>query len=157
MLWKYLKRKGINIKFAIVGSREFDDYKLFKKIIKLSKFKITEICSGGAKGVDSLAEKYAEENNIPIKVFPAEWNNLSQEGAIIKERENPWTKKKEKYCSNAGLLRNTKIINYSECCIAIPLENSRGTLDDINKAKKKGIPIYVYETPEEEKEYDYEF
>ena len=40
----------------------------------LEKINITEIVSGKAKGADSLGEKYASLNNIPVKEFPANWN-----------------------------------------------------------------------------------
>lgn len=43
---------------------------------------ITEIVSGTARGIDRMGERYAKENNIPIKRFPAEcitfWNKQSK-------------------------------------------------------------------------------
>ena len=33
----------------------------------------TEIISGGAKGIDTLAEKYADENNIPKLIIKPEY------------------------------------------------------------------------------------
>jgi predicted Rossmann fold nucleotide-binding protein DprA/Smf involved in DNA uptake len=62
------------MKVAIVGGRDFCDYNLFNKVIeKLFEkdiFKeVTEIISGGAKGTDSLAEKYGNECNIKTKIF----------------------------------------------------------------------------------------
>jgi hypothetical protein len=133
-------------------------------VIKKSKFKITEVVSGGAKGVDSLAERYSREvlKKEPV-VFKPNWNDLTQPGAIIKKKTNPWTGQLEEYVSNATLLRNTKIIEYSECCIALPSATTNGTRDGITKAKKKGIPLHVHE-PEPENsvektddEYEYLF
>lgn len=34
-----------------------------------------KLVSGGAKGADALAERYASENNIEIEVFNADWQN----------------------------------------------------------------------------------
>ena len=42
------------MKVIIAGSRNFTDYKVLQDAIKNSGFKITEVVSGGAKGVDSL-------------------------------------------------------------------------------------------------------
>lgn len=36
------------------------------------------IISGGATGVDSLAERYAKENGIDCKVFEAKWNKYGK-------------------------------------------------------------------------------
>jgi hypothetical protein len=54
------------ITVAVVVSRDFKDLNLLKKT--LSKLTITVIVSGGALGADLLAERYADENNIP-KIF----------------------------------------------------------------------------------------
>jgi predicted Rossmann fold nucleotide-binding protein DprA/Smf involved in DNA uptake len=59
------------MKTIIAGSRYIQDYSLLDKVIKKSGFKITEIISGTAKGVDRLGEKYALDNNIPLSKYPA--------------------------------------------------------------------------------------
>ena len=63
---------------AIVGTRTFNDYKLLKKKVDEinKKTKINMIVSGGAKGADKLAEKYAKENKIPTKIFIPNWKKL---------------------------------------------------------------------------------
>lgn len=111
---------------GICGTRDYDNYEYFEKIINnwITKYgKIDKIVSGGATGIDSLAEKYAIIHKIPIIIHRAEW---------------------EKYNKKAGPIRNTKIVNDSTHLIACPSINSIGTYDTINKAKKKGIPIDIY-------------
>jgi len=103
------------MKFAIVGSRTFENYDLVKKTLK--DLEITEIVSGGAKGADSLAEKYAKENNIPTKIFKPDW---------------------EKFGRAAGMIRNKHIIDYSEKVIAFWDGISKGTKNSIDHAKKQG-------------------
>ncbi len=53
------------MKVIIAGLRGFNDYDLFKseleKIIHNNAIEISEIVSGGASGVDIMAEKYANE------------------------------------------------------------------------------------------------
>jgi predicted Rossmann fold nucleotide-binding protein DprA/Smf involved in DNA uptake len=41
---------------AIVGGRDFDDYEQFKSCVDGEKIKFKSIISGGARGVDTLAE-----------------------------------------------------------------------------------------------------
>lgn len=105
---------------GIIGSRTFDDYELLKRSINLSG--VSEICSGGAKGADSLAEKLAGEFSIPIKIYYPDW---------------------KLYGKIAGFRRNSDIVSYSDKIYAFWDGESKGTLDSINKAKKLNKPIMV--------------
>lgn len=139
------------MKVAIVGDRNITNYKLVEKAIKQSGFEITEVVSGGARGVDSLAKQWAQKNCIPYKEFAADWDNIKAKNAIVKT--NKWGKK---YNANAGFERNSKIQNYSDAVIAIQIFGpTPGTQDTIRKAKKRGIPVYIYE--KEDDEYEYKF
>lgn len=55
------------MRLAIVGSREFENYDLVcEKVAKIQETqKIDLIVSGGAKGADTLAKKYAALNHNP--------------------------------------------------------------------------------------------
>lgn len=113
---------------GIVGSRYYADYSKFKRIINkyMSSnnidMKDLTICSGGAKGIDTMAERYAKEYNLPTIVHLPEW---------------------DKYGRAAGPLRNTLIINDSDRLVAFLHSNSVGTKDSINKARKKGIDVFI--------------
>lgn len=111
---------------AIVGCRRFKNYELFKeKIQEWEKIngEITMIVSGGASGADSLAEKYAKEFNKGIMIYKPNW---------------------DLYKKAAGILRNTDIINNSDKVIAFPSKMSVGTWDSVNKAKKAGKEVTIY-------------
>uniref|UniRef100_A0A6C0JSY8 YspA cpYpsA-related SLOG domain-containing protein n=1 Tax=viral metagenome TaxID=1070528 RepID=A0A6C0JSY8_9ZZZZ len=108
---------------GIVGSRNGADYKWFKKQVKsqLREWDIPlediTIVSGGAPGIDSLAEQFAKEKDVPIIIFPANW---------------------DKYKLAAGPIRNTKIVNKITHLIAFPDPiKSIGTYGTIRKAKTK--------------------
>lgn len=124
-----------------------------KKAVKKSGFKITEVVSGKEpNGVDSLGEQWADENNIPVKEFPAEWNNLKLPGADI--RLNKW---KKKYVHNAGFLRNQDMADYADALIAIPGQGG-GTHDMIKRAKEKKLKVFVYDDSQKsDEEYEYHF
>jgi hypothetical protein len=111
------------IVLGIVGSRYFDDYDEFKKILTQwikDNGTIDEIVSGGANGVDSMAKKYANENKIKFTVYEADWNT---------------------YGDKAGPMRNTKIVEKANCLLALPGPESTGTWDTVIKAQKKKIKI----------------
>lgn len=131
------------MKLAVVGSRRFGNYDLYffdnnrdsaiaKKLteidyqylcFKLKGLNITEIISGGAKGADSLAERYANENNIFMTVFIPEWSL---------------------YGKSAGYRRNELIVENSDEVYAFWDGESPGTKHSIELAKKLNKPITVF-------------
>jgi len=113
------------MKIAIVGSRGFDDYDMMNEVLFSSVSPNEDIIiSGGAKGADSLAEQFAKENDIECKVIEADWDTFGK---------------------SAGMLRNSQIVEESDHIIAFWDGKSKGTLDTINKAKKKGIePLVIF-------------
>ena len=136
------------MKVIIAGGRDFDDYDRLKKAIEQSGFNITEVVSGGAKGADSLGEQWASENGIVVTPFPAKWNDLKQEGAVIKI--NKWGRK---YNAMAGFSRNEKMAEYADALIAV--EGGNGTADMIKRAKKHKLQIHEYEMADEDYEYKF--
>jgi predicted Rossmann fold nucleotide-binding protein DprA/Smf involved in DNA uptake len=145
----------MGLKVAIVGSREIEDYELVKQAIEASGYEIGLVISGGARGVDSLGEQWAKENKVKIDRKSAEWDNLEAPGAVIKERMNPWSKKKEKYNAHAGFARNSDMVKLADAVIAIQLEDTSGTQDTIKKAKDKGIPVFIYPPRDENEKKTY--
>lgn len=109
------------MKTAVVGSRGFNDQTLFDSV--MSEFSPSAIISGGADGADSMAAEYAKKNGIELVEFLPDW---------------------KQHGSAAGPIRNKMIIEAADMCIAFWDGKSRGTLNSINLAKKKGIPVYVY-------------
>ena len=136
------------VKVIIAGGREFHDYELLKRAIKQSGFEITEVVSGGARGADSLGERWAQENNIPIKKFPAKWKELNVKGAVIKV--NKWG---QKYNVNAGFMRNEEMAKYADALIAV--EGGNGTADMVKRAKKHKLKVHKYEKSDDEYEYKF--
>lgn len=110
------------MKVAIVGSRNIniEDIGIYIPI------EVTEIVSGGAKGVDACAKKYAIENNIKFTEFLPEYSI---------------------YGKFAPLKRNLKIIDYSDIVIAFWNGSSKGTKYTIDKCKQIGkrIVIHMYD------------
>jgi len=140
----------VTIKIIIAGGRNFDDYKQVCDAVKRSKFDVTEIVSGAAKGADTLGERYADENGIPKKLFPAEWNNLTAEGAVIEI--NNWGKK---YNKLAGFSRNKDMGEYADALIA--MDGGNGTSHMIKSMKGQDKPVFVYKESDYLKNDDYDY
>jgi len=128
------------MRLAVICSRTFKDYNLLKsKLDYINNLKqITCIVSGGSNGADKLAEKWADDNNIPKKIYLAEWNNLDVEHCQIK-----YNKYGNAYNCLAGYNRNEDIIKNSDRVLAFWDNSSKGTLHSINLAKKYNKPIKV--------------
>ena len=75
----------------IVGSRAYDDYETFSKIVDkaLSSKQDQEIVivSGGAKGADQMAERYAKEHNHHLIVMEADWDNLGKKAGPVRNEQ----------------------------------------------------------------------
>lgn len=112
------------MKVAVIGSRSFKDYAEVQRVLSgLSG--ITEIISGGAIGVDTLGEKYANEKGIPTKIFLPDWY---------------------KYGNAAAFIRNTDIVENADIVVAFWDQESKGTKDSIDKAYKLNKKILIVNT-----------
>ena len=110
------------MKVIIAGSRNIVDYEVVKEAIEESQFTLKTVVSGGAKGVDSLGEQYAEAMNIPLHVYKADW---------------------ERHGRAAGPIRNRKMAENADALIAIWDGKSRGTKNMIETAQKLKLLVYV--------------
>ena len=66
----------------IVGSRSFSDYELFvaKCDLLLRNWGSVVIVSGGARGADALAKRYAVDRGYCYMEFPADWDTYGRRG-----------------------------------------------------------------------------
>jgi hypothetical protein len=123
----------VNLRIIIAGSRSFYDYDFAKEKIDevIAKYpnSSVEIISGGAKGADSLGIQYAQEHDIELTVYYAQWAN---------------------YGKSAGFIRNTQMAQWAKergskgILIAFWDGESRGTSHMVNIAKKKKIKTYIF-------------
>lgn len=120
----YLDSNGLKV--IIAGGRNITDYDYLLDAIKKSGFSISEIVCGKAKGVDSMGEQYSISNNIPVIPFPAIWE---VNGVVDK---------------GAGFKRNQQMADYADALILIYNGHSKGSSDMLQRAKKKGLKIFVY-------------
>ena len=83
----------------VAGSRTFNDYRLLRnKLDQILANKLPDIVivSGGARGADTLGERYAQEKGLPVKQFPADWDtSTANEPAICATKRwrampTPW-------------------------------------------------------------------
>ena len=107
------------MKVAVIGSRGLQVDNLGKYLPKDT----TEIVSGGARGVDTSARKYAMEHGLKLTEYLPEY---------------------DKYGRGAPLKRNITIIENADLVLAFWDGSSRGTKYVIENCKKRNIPLKIY-------------
>jgi len=104
------------MKLLIVGSRSITDFDLSPYISK----DVDTIISGGANGIDTLAEKYADENRLSK--------------FIVRPRY-------DLYGRAAPLRRNEQMVDLADAVLVIWDGQSKGTQYTLKHTKKKNKPI----------------
>ena len=122
------------LRVIIAGSRDFNDYKLLKKsaieiITKKTMLPdLTRIISGGARGADTLGERFANEMGLEISRFIPDWDGLGKRAGYVRNAEMA------KFAVEDG--------NYG-VLIAFWDGQSRGTKHMIDLANKYGLEVHV--------------
>ncbi len=106
------------MKIAVIGSRNL-------KVENLEEYlpvDCTEIVSGGAKGIDECASKYAKAHDITLTEFLPQY---------------------EKYSRAAPIVRNKQIVDYADSVLAFWDGRSKGTNSVIRYCEKTGKPCKI--------------
>ncbi len=106
------------MKLLVAGSRNIDNINLELYIPKETTF----IISGGAAGVDTLAEEYADKHRISKLILRPRY---------------------DLYRRNAPLKRNDEMVDICDQVLVFWDGVSKGTKHTIDYAKKIGKPIEV--------------
>ena len=113
------------MRVAIVGSRDIQDKEeyWYNKICGNVPANCTEIVSGGADGIDTLARRYAKEHGLLFKEFPPEYG---------------------RYGKPAAFIRNTQIVEYAHMVLAFWDGKSKGTADTVIKCYQLNKPVEIF-------------
>jgi hypothetical protein len=118
-----------------VGSSRFYDYEVFENLIEQwvdANGYPDLIIVGGASGVDYMAERWADNNSIPIAIFTEEWSDTNR---TLRDSGRP----------EAPNTLTEKILNAATDILAIPSKTSKWTRIIIEMGQKRNIPITIHE------------
>ena len=113
------------MKLAVTGSRTFCDYAWLEQCL-LRSFRVEDIeavVSGGARGADTLAARFARRHGIALIEIRADW---------------------ERHGKKAGPMRNSEIIREADVLAAFWDGASAGTRDTLAKARRAGLRVLIY-------------
>ncbi len=130
-----LNSDGEIINLAIVGSSRFYDFMIFEEVVEswIEENGYPDmIIVGGASGVDYMAERWADNNSVPIAVFTEEWGNPARSLVDSGRAEAPNT-------------LTEKILNGASHILAMPSPTSKWTRIVIDRAALEGIHTVVHE------------
>lgn len=108
------------MKVLVCGGRDFNSLALLHKELDKLDPRPTQIISGHARGADQLAEMYADENRIPLRIFPANW---------------------DKYGKRAGYIRNKQMLDEGQPDLVVAFPGGRGTEMMIMIAESADVPV----------------
>ena len=110
------------MKILIAGSRSIDAFDLSPYIPK----ETTLIISGGAKGIDTIAEKYADKHKISKLILLPQYNL---------------------YGKSAPIKRNEMMVDIADTVIVVWNGKSRGTKSTLQYSKKKNKNVILITVP----------
>lgn len=122
------------LRIVIAGSRDFNDYELLKReVLNIVKYDnrpkdYVKVISGGARGADTLGERFAKEFGLEVKRFIPDWESIGR---------------------RAGYIRNAEMAKYSVedgsdgMLIAFWDGKSKGTKHMIDLANKYELEVHV--------------
>lgn len=109
------------MRLLVCGGRDFaDELNLFRTLDYLHRHRIACVIHGAARGADSLAGKWAREQGVPCRSFPADWNRHGRA---------------------AGAIRNQQMLDEGRPDLVVAFPGGRGTADMVRRAKAAGIPV----------------
>ena len=126
-VWYNSVESEVTVMHLVVGGcRQFNDYARISaeldRILQAYEQEDIVLLSGHCSGVDTLAERYAEEHGLEVEIYPAEWR---------------------RYGRAAGPIRNEQMVMRADCVIAFWDGQSRGTKSLISYAEKHGKKWHV--------------
>jgi hypothetical protein len=110
--------------WIVAGGRDFSDQETLFRVLDQYVVDDDKVVHGGCpRGVDSLAQTWAENNNFDVSAYPADWHTFGR---------------------SAGPRRNAVMAQESDGLIAFWDGKSRGTRNMIDNALEHGLEVHVF-------------
>lgn len=110
------------MRVLVCGGRDFNDVEFIHRTLDaLSRLREFDVMiHGAAPGADSLAGAWAKHHNMPVEVYPADW---------------------QKYGKRAGPIRNAQMLREGKPDVVIAFPGGRGTAHMTMLAREAGVKV----------------
>ncbi len=125
----------VSQRVAIVGSRDYPQPDRVAAYVNQLPMNAV-IVSGGAKGVDTVAEQAAKARRMKTVIYPVDKTGLPPFG----------TPEGKKAFRDRAYARNADIVNAAERVVAFWHKESGGTANTIQLARQAGKPVLVFDS-----------
>lgn len=119
------------MKILVCGSRGWTDRKTIRAVLMdyIRDWPLDAdepvVMHGAARGADEIAGEEALDLGFWVEEYPADWESEPR---------------------RAGILRNLTMLNQEpDVVLAFQINGSRGTQHTIDEARRRGIPVMVFE------------
>lgn len=90
------------------------------KLMEMKGKGMSLLIHGAAKGADTLAGAWADFNNVPTEVYPADWH---------------------RYGRSAGAIRNEEMLERGQPHLVVAFPGGRGTAHMVQISREAGVPV----------------
>ena len=107
----------------VCGGRDYGDITKLNQVLDALHIKtpITCVVNGGARGADRYATWWADEKDIAVRVYPADW---------------------DKYGEGAGPVRNQQMLDSEKIELVVAFPGGKGTADMVRRSKIAGLKVF---------------
>jgi len=106
------------MRILIAGGRDFSDYDMIYNELRDYSEGVKTVISGGARGADTLGERWAFDHKAEVEEYPALW---------------------EEYGRAAGPIRNQVMLDVGIPDLVVVFPGGEGSKDMVRKARKAGV------------------
>ncbi len=110
-------------KILICGGRDYTDYDTFALLMEEVAYHLPKpitVISGGARGADSLAIRWAKDYGHKLEVYMADW---------------------DRHKKAAGILRNIQMLKEGQPDLVVAFPGGRGTAHMVSISEKAGVKV----------------
>lgn len=130
------------MRVLVFGGRDYRDKVTLYRVLDAvhERKKISCIIEGEMSGADLLARHWAEDHDISVDPYPADWGNIDRPGAVVRRRRDG-----KLYDAAAGPFRNERMLREGRPSLAIGFPGGKGTRDMTIRCLEYGVTTRRYD------------